>query len=238
MITYLQHGIRKRIDENDRPADQNNRARATKVPAAVVIALKASRNQRQDDVLDVTPSTVTKKRVDDGNADLDLLHHSKGRLAPRIIVPTDFHDSVMSFDTFPDWGLENDEKKNDLILSSFPKSPQQPPRTPQPLWISPRKTPRRTLSFPTIMEEETDFEIDNNDDHHHNDDDDDQKTIPMKRQTKPLRKIQSLQPNLTTAATNTTSSSAAIVGTSSISPNNSTRRAIIQTILRQRSFKW
>jgi hypothetical protein len=87
------------------------------------------------------------------------------------------------------------------------------------------------------MEEETDFEIDNNDDHHHNDDDDDQKTIPMKRQTKPLRKIQSLQPNLTTAATNTTSSSAAIVGTSSISPNNSTRRAIIQTILRQRSFK-
>jgi hypothetical protein len=123
----------------------------------------------QEDVMDVTPSTVTQKRVDDGNADLDLLHHSKGRLTPSIIVPSDFHDSVMSFDSFPDWGLANDEKKNDLSLSSFPESPQQPPRSQQPLWIS----PRRTLSFPTIMEEETDIEIDNNDDHHHNDDDDD-----------------------------------------------------------------
>jgi hypothetical protein len=171
-----------------------------------------------------TTTTTAHKNVAANNSDMDALYKSKGRLAPNVILPTDFHDSVMSFDSVPDWGSDKDERKNDVVSSLTSPKQQQ-----QPLMISPRKTPRRTLSIPTIMEEEPGNDSDNS-----GDDDD---FLP-KRQIKPLRKIQSITPTTTPA---NASYSTATVAATSLSPDNTKRRITIQKLLpsfgKPRSFK-
>jgi hypothetical protein len=126
----------------------------------------------------------------DVDVDFDALQTPKKKSVPNVIQPTDFHDSVVSFESVPDWSGDKDSQAR-----SPQKQQQEQSTTPQ--FISPRKALRKPLSIPTIQEEpgkESD------------DEEEDESivsqpnvTIASPHPPPKLRKIQSLQPRRTPA---------------------------------------